>query len=469
MPCNVSAPQDLPRSSEDLDTGLGLSRLGRTLTLRFGEAKRRIPALKSASVASQPRRQQTSFPTRARSQQTARILHRSANFSRDHGDCTASRRKAEGRQHDRLVSAYTKLSSSIDRAVKAYIEHTDAVIVGEIPLDASYLSQPFLELSSATQQLLVNDPQPALDGEDSKIKKKRSQKLRDPDAPKRPQTAYFLYMRDQRPLIAKELAEKNDGTKHAPGDVAKLGTERWNSLDQKSQQKYKDEYHLERIQYKEELRKYQERGGQLTPAEVKLALSSNEDIAAQDDDHEIPPAASKTSKKAVKGNGEDDEEDDDDSESTDSDDDEEEEPKAASLPAKTASKDVAKKTPKSALKKTTKAANAAGDIPPTPKFSSVNAPSAKFSSLDAAAPVASSSPERKRKRKSDVEAAPSSEPDKKKRGRKTNAEKAAAQLTEEQQKNDEEVPATATTAEVAPGSEKKKEKKERKKRKSLEA
>nr|POE79874.1 hmg box-containing protein c28f2.11 [Quercus suber] len=461
MPYNAAALQDLPRSRKDLDTGLGLSRLGRTLTLRFGEAKRRIPALKSSSVASQPRRQQTSFFTRARPQHTARILHRSANFSRDHGDCTASRRKAEGRQHDR-VCAHA-------RRVKAYIEHTDAVIVGEIPLDASYLSQPFLELSSATQQLLVNDPQPALDGEDSKIKKKRSQKLRDPDAPKRPQTAYFLYMRDQRPLIAKELAEKNDGTKHAPGDVAKLGTERWNSLDQKSQQKYKDEYHLERIQYKEELRKYQERGGQLTPAEVKLALSSNEDIAAQDDDHEIPPPASKTSKKAVKGNGEDDDEDDDDSESTDSDDDEEEEPKAASLPAKTASKDVAKKTPKSALKKATKAANAAGDIPPTPKFSSVNAPSAKFSSLDAAAPVASSSPERKRKRKSDVEAAPSSEPDKKKRGRKTNAEKAAAQLTEEQQKNDEEVPATATTAEVAPASEKKKEKKERKKRKSLEA
>nr|POE98610.1 transcriptional regulator hmo1 [Quercus suber] len=388
------------------------------------------------------------------------------------------------RTRDALVSAYTKLSSSIDKAVKAYIEHTDAVITGETPLDVSYLNQPFHELSSATQQLLLtNSTKPAVDGaDDVKSKKKRGLKqLRDPNAPKRPQTAYFLYMRDQRPLIAKELAEKKDGTKHAPGDVAKLGTERWNSLDPKAQQKYKDEYHLERLQYKEELRKYQERGGNLTPGELKFVLSSNEDLATGDDDHDIPAPASKTLKKAAKGEDAEEEDDDDadSSDSTDSADDEDDDEgtaAAAPLPSKrvSTSPDVAKKTPKSALKKASKPVNATSAIPPTPKFSSSNAPAAaKFSSHEssdpttaaAAAVAPASPPARKRKRKSDVEAAPSSEPDsKKKRGRKTNAEKAAAQLVEEQRKNDEDA-----SVEVAPASEKKKDKKEKKKRKSMEA
>ena len=109
------------------------------------------------------------------------------------------------------------LSSSIDRAVKAYIEHTNVVLSGDASLaslDVSMLQQPFYDLAApqlaqlalAHQQNDAHGSAPAeVDG-----KKKRNYKPRDPNAPKRPLTAYFRYLQEQRGPTGEQMAKDNE-------------------------------------------------------------------------------------------------------------------------------------------------------------------------------------------------------------------------------------------------------------------
>lgn len=56
-------------------------------------------------------------------------------------------------------------------------------------------------------------------------KKKKPKKERDPNAPKRPLTAFFLFLQEKRDDTAKKMPI---GTK--PGDIQKKMTDIWNSL-----------------------------------------------------------------------------------------------------------------------------------------------------------------------------------------------------------------------------------------------
>merc|ERR1719254_171892 len=59
---------------------------------------------------------------------------------------------------------------------------------------------------------------------------KRARKAnKDPNMPKKPQTAYWLWLTDNRPALIKELGGTNDVTK-----VSKLGGERWGALSDKA-------------------------------------------------------------------------------------------------------------------------------------------------------------------------------------------------------------------------------------------
>ena len=60
--------------------------------------------------------------------------------------------------------------------------------------------------------------------------KKRKRAPVDPNAPKRPVTAYFLYMKTHRPKIQEEL-----GPGVSAKDVADEGTRRWNAKTKEEQ------------------------------------------------------------------------------------------------------------------------------------------------------------------------------------------------------------------------------------------
>ncbi|KAK1038809.1 hypothetical protein LTR33_016043, partial [Friedmanniomyces endolithicus] len=195
------------------------------------------------------------------------------------------------RTRDGLLSAYMNLSSHIDSAVKAYVEHTNVVINGDGALNVSYLMQPFEQLNQTAQiaqQAMLHTLQnggSAIAGaeEEGKSKGKRKKsayKPRDPNAPKRPLTAYFRYSQEQRPLLATEMAEAHNGVPQKPGDLSKEATARWNLLTPEEQQPYRDAYGEALKLYTVEVTKYKALGGKVSP------LADSTEIDAKDEDGE---------------------------------------------------------------------------------------------------------------------------------------------------------------------------------------
>jgi hypothetical protein len=282
------------------------------------------------------------------------------------------------------------LSSSVDRAVKAYIDHTNVILSGDASLaslDVSMLQQPFNDLAApqlaqlalAYQQSESNGALIAeVDG-----KKKRNYKPRDPNAPKRPLTAYFRYLQEQRGPAAEEMAKSANGP-GKPGDISKAVTERWKAMSEEEHAPYKEAYQRALKDYEREVATYKSTAEAETEGQANGAAEKAEDS---------------------------------DSESESSTDDEEESDAKTVMPPpppKVASPEV-KKTPKSAMKKK-KDAKAAEDVPATPQFSSIN-PSVPIPSSQRK----SSSPELKRKASADA----GEDGAKKRRGRKTNKQKEA--------------------------------------------
>lgn len=303
------------------------------------------------------------------------------------------------------------LSGAIDRAVKAYIDHTAVVLAGDSSLNVSYLVQPFGQIAATAahaERVLVNaQSAPAFQGssavstavlearhppEEEEVKgkrKKRAYKPRDPNAPKRPLTAYFRYLQEQRGPLAEEMARKHGGVAQKPGDLSKEATARWNALTKDQQQPYRDDYQDALRKYETAVEAYKAAGGQLDvepeaehevdfPAQLAAAAAAVDpvDSSADADASPSPPP-----------------------------------------PTKAASPEKTKKTPKSAAKK------AKAPVPPTPQFSSINPESIAPAAAPASSPEARKrkAPEtpadapdttQKKKRKSKAKAAePEAEPE----------------------------------------------------------
>ncbi|KAK2964958.1 putative High mobility group protein DSP1 [Blattamonas nauphoetae] len=87
-------------------------------------------------------------------------------------------------------------------------------------------------------------------------KKKKAKK--DPNAPKRAQTAYFAFGDEVRPVIMEEL--KNEGKSVAVTVVAKLISEKWNALDEEGRKKYQEIADQDKVRYEKEMKEYESSG-----------------------------------------------------------------------------------------------------------------------------------------------------------------------------------------------------------------
>ena len=84
-------------------------------------------------------------------------------------------------------------------------------------------------------------PVPELDA--GKHMKKTGKKLtynRDMNATKRPETAFFRYLNEQRKHITTEL--RQSGLARSRGNIATVARERWNAMRQEAQMRYKAAY-----------------------------------------------------------------------------------------------------------------------------------------------------------------------------------------------------------------------------------
>ena len=73
---------------------------------------------------------------------------------------------------------------------------------------------------------------------------KKSRKKKDPDQPKRPLTAYFLFCAAHRD----EIKEKNPSAKF--GEIGKLLSEQWKSASKAEKDKYEKQANEEKEKYK---------------------------------------------------------------------------------------------------------------------------------------------------------------------------------------------------------------------------
>ncbi|KXS97337.1 hypothetical protein AC578_10735 [Pseudocercospora eumusae] len=329
-----------------------------------------------------------------------------------------------------LTSAYIGLSNAVDKAVKAYIDHTDVILQGEGTLDISHLLNPFTGAVGAAQTAEFNianglhavttGTAEALANGEPKKRQKRPYKQRDPNAPKRPLTAYFRYLKEVRPLIAAEVQNKPpiDGSK--AGDISKIATERWKALGDAKRKPYHLAYQSELAAYEAAVKEYKAAGGSVDAPKTP----GDEDEEEEDEDEEDESPA-----KVVAAA-------DESSSSDDSSSDEEETDSEEEVPAKPPPPPPEAPKKKSSKKSKTAAAAAAtpvAAVPPPP------------------APMAAPEPVSSKKRKAPAgEETPATEK-KKKKNRKSEVDPASAQLQFE-----------SSQPAATPGAEKKEKKKKRK-------
>lgn len=135
-----------------------------------------------------------------------------------------------------LQDGLSHVQNGINDLLRAYMNHTSSILAGESgQLDSLQVPLNALEgganaaAAAATGAKLAAALTGA--GGDSKRKRKREKKERDPNAPKRPLTAAFLYSQHARPIIRRDLeAQLPPDGKLEPNAVNLEVTKRWNEM-----------------------------------------------------------------------------------------------------------------------------------------------------------------------------------------------------------------------------------------------
>jgi len=110
-------------------------------------------------------------------------------------------------------------------------------------------------------------------------KSKRSKKQKDPNAPKRNQTAFFLFMNDRRAPLK---AERPD---IAFGDVAKILAEEWKKASKAIKDKYEALHEKDKERYNREKAAYDaSNAGSKKSKKSKKDESSDSDSSSDSDD-----------------------------------------------------------------------------------------------------------------------------------------------------------------------------------------
>jgi hypothetical protein len=129
----------------------------------------------------------------------------------------------------------------------AYIKHTASVLAGEDgTLEGLQLPSDIAETANnamAAATFAINNvghavTQPAKEAAPGKTnKRKREKKEKDPNAPKRPLTAAFLYTQAARAVVKKDLeTELAPGQKLEPNAVQLEVNKRWNEMPEEEKE-----------------------------------------------------------------------------------------------------------------------------------------------------------------------------------------------------------------------------------------
>jgi hypothetical protein len=232
-----------------------------------------------------------------------------------------------------LQAGLTHVQNGITDLLSKYINHTTSVLIGEdgemqLSNDVAAVAASAMEIGrnagdSAKQVLASADR--AVDAKQG-LKRKRAKKEKDPNAPKKPLTAAFLYAQSARPIIKQDLeAALQPGQQIEKNAVQIEVNKRWNELPEEqkeaslfhysltasalltSPQQWKAAYRNGYDQYKIELAEYAKNKGkaadlaELEEASdegepelpfVEVEMGAADTDASDEDEDEVPAKAS---------------------------------------------------------------------------------------------------------------------------------------------------------------------------------
>lgn len=96
-----------------------------------------------------------------------------------------------------------------------------------------------------------------------------------PEEPKRPQTAFFMWMNTNRERLNKEV-----GT--APGAVAKLASQTWKAMSIADKKPYEDKFSKAWTSYEKDLEAFKAAGGQARKRKQKENAGGNKKVAKRE-------------------------------------------------------------------------------------------------------------------------------------------------------------------------------------------
>lgn len=189
-----------------------------------------------------------------------------------------------------LQSGLAHVQNGITELLRAYISHTASILnnTGEtvelqMPPQFAYLQAH--QSLDAVQQMTnaVSGAAPEADKKKEKKRKRAEKKQKDPNAPKRPLTAAFLFAQQARPIVRRDLEDSlGPDQKLEPNAVNVEVTKRWNELPEEEKEKWKASYRDSQEKYKVELAAYLASKGE--PVQhIDLEMHDAEDEPATDD------------------------------------------------------------------------------------------------------------------------------------------------------------------------------------------
>jgi transcriptional regulator HMO1 len=123
------------------------------------------------------------------------------------------------------------VSLGINKLMEAFVSHTKNVLGEE---SADDMPNPSFGLFGTMN---INHAIPEATVEAKKEKKKRAKKERDPDEPKRPLTAAFLFSQHARAIVKADLESRlPEGEKLHANAVNEEINKRWNAMDDAEKQ-----------------------------------------------------------------------------------------------------------------------------------------------------------------------------------------------------------------------------------------
>ena len=117
-----------------------------------------------------------------------------------------------------VVTGLTTLQNSIGDLLRAYMTHCNTIVGGG--------SSNSLDISNFLNNV-SGEPLALLE---TKQRRRRAKKEKDPNAPKRPLTAYFLYSHHARDIIKNDLKAAANGVEPKSQEVQDEATRRWNNM-----------------------------------------------------------------------------------------------------------------------------------------------------------------------------------------------------------------------------------------------